>query len=453
MRAEAGTPETPGTAKGSAPVRLPAMRASALVWPDSVLGRVLAGWQSGNGSLPATPAGVEICALMVFLGVRVINVCQLLLFLPTALRHTTSRGLFLTVLACYVVESGLLAAAVARARAYRDERWGRADTLTAVCVLLLQPTFIHAGDVTGSWTAWGFACTLGSACGAAIVFRRPRHTALAVAAMTAAYLLGNLPLATGPTRTTVLANAVSYAGFALLTRLLVGFLRRLGAQAEEARQAASEAAAEAARLQEIDRQRTLLHDNISVLRLLARSDLPAGLDETLRDQAVSLANKVRAFLNEARQPAAPPPPAAEAGDGPEAPGAERALTSVVREAAEGFRDLPMVLSLDLADGILLPARTAAAVHAALATLLHNVRLYASARNVVLHADADEAGREWEISVRDDGVGFDPATTPYGFGLRVQVIDTLARHHIHVDLDAHPGDGTAVVLRGPQGEVQ
>ncbi|MFC4033880.1 ATP-binding protein [Streptomyces polygonati] len=433
------------------------MRALAMAGANGRLTRTLAGWRSGDGSLPATPAGVETCALTVVLGVRLINVCQLLLSLPTALRHTTSRGLFLAVLACYVVESGILATVVVRAGEYRDERWGRADSLTAVCVLLLQPAFIRAGDVTGSWTAWGFACTLGSACGAGIVFRRPRHTALAVASITAAYLIGNLPLATGPTRATVIANAFSYAGFALLSRLLVGFLRRLGAQAEEARRLASEAAAEAARLKQVDRQRTLLHDNISVLRLLARTDLPAELDETLRDQAVSLANKVRAFLNEARVPAPsrPPAPGAGAVAAPQTDRADRAdpaLTCAVREAAEGFRDLPMVLSLDLADGILLPEETAAVVRSALETLLHNVRLHASARNVVVHADADEAGREWEVSVRDDGRGFDPVTTPLGFGLRVQVIEALARHHIHVELDAHPRDGTTVVLRGPLGEV-
>lgn len=417
------------------------------------LGTIVAGLRSGRGTLPATAAGVEICALAVFLGVRVINVVQLALSLPTALRHTTSRGLFVAVLIGYVVESGLLAAVTVRAREYRDERWGRADIATAVCVLLLQPAFINASDVTGSWTAWGFACTLGSACGAGIVFVRRRHTVLAVAALTAAYVVGNLSLATGGTRATVIANAFSYAGFAVLARLLAGYLRRLAGAAEEARSAAAEAAAETARLKQIDRQRTLLHDNISVLRLLARTDLPPDLDESLRGQAVSLSNKVRAFLNEAwidhpYQRSGVP----ESADVSPAPSAERALTTVVDEAAGGFRDLPMVLSLDLANGVVLSEPTAQAVQSALATLLHNIRLHASARSVVMHADADEQAREWEISVRDDGCGFDPATTAFGFGLRVQVTEALARHHIRVDLHSHPGDGTTVVLHGPWGET-
>jgi hypothetical protein len=63
------------------------------------LARTIAGWRSGRGSLPSTSAGVEICALTVFLGVRLVNLGQLTVSLPTALRHTTSPVLFAAVLA------------------------------------------------------------------------------------------------------------------------------------------------------------------------------------------------------------------------------------------------------------------------------------------------------------------------------------------------------------------
>jgi hypothetical protein len=68
------------------------------------LGRTLAGWRSGRGSLPSTSAGVEISALTVFLGVRAVNLGQLAVSLPDAIRHTTSPGLFLGVLAFYLLE-------------------------------------------------------------------------------------------------------------------------------------------------------------------------------------------------------------------------------------------------------------------------------------------------------------------------------------------------------------
>lgn len=414
--------------------------------PRGWLARTLAGWRSGRGSLPSTSAGVEICALTVFLGVRAVNLGQLAVSLPDAMRRTTSPGLFLGVLACYLLESVLLGVAVVRAGAYRDPRLGVLDVGTAVLVLLLQPAFVPPGDIVGSWTAWGFACTLGSAYGAAVVFRRRRATALAVLALSGGYLLGSLFTVTDAERAAVLANAFSYAGFAVLARLMVGYLRRLGTSAEEARRLAAETARQA----ELERQRVLLHDNISVLRLLSRTDLPPDLAEPLQAQATALANKVRAFLDDARVSDW----AQLAGAAPDGPGGadrpERELVAVVRAAAEGFWDLRLALNLDLAHGTPLAGPAAAAVEAAVATLLHNARLHAAADSVVVHADVDEAAGEWEVTVRDDGRGFDPGATPLGFGLRFQVRDTLARHGIRTDLRSRPGDGTTVTLRGPLG---
>ncbi|MFD0274641.1 ATP-binding protein [Kitasatospora sp. NPDC127111] len=246
----------------------------------------------------------------------------------------------------------------------------------------------------------------------------------------------------------MVSNAFSYAGFALLTRLLAGYLRRLASAAERARQAAAQSAAEAARLAEVDRQRTLLHDNISVLSLLARQDLPPESAEPLRHQAAVLSRKVRAFIDDNDGVPLRSTGPASTRPGPGGDGGPRELIAVVRSAAEGFWELPVTFNLDLARGIALPGPTAAAVEAATATLLHNVRLHAQAHAVVVHADADRAAGEWEITVRDDGRGFDPASTALGFGLRVQVTETLARHRIRVQLDSFPDDGTTVTLRGP-----
>lgn len=402
----------------------------------SALAGLVAGWRSGHGSLPATPAGVETCALAVFLGIRVIVLVQLALSLPTALRDTTSSGLFIAVLAGYVAESVALGIVLVWAGEYRDRRLGWVDTATAVLVLLAQPSYIAPRDITGNWTAWGFACTLGTAVGAGIVFTRRRDTALAVVALGGSYLAASLPLAApGPMRTTVIANVFSYAGFAVLPRLLVGYLRRLGADVERARQAAAEAAAEAARLTEVDRQRTLLHDNISILRLLARTDLSPELGEPLRGQAVALANKVRAFLDEASDAGRNP------GSGRDGAGAigDRLLTDVVYSAAAGFTDLPLDFNLDLAADVSLDGE---------ATLLYNVRLHAHASDIVIHADADPVAGTWEITVRDNGCGFDLATAHDGFGLRVQVAQGLVAHGIRAEVRSSPGDGTAVILEGP-----
>jgi len=147
----------------------------------AVIGRAPAGrWWSERGRLPTTPAGVEKCAVMVFLGVRAVNLLQLAVTLPSALGHTTRPVLFTAALMGFTAESVLIAVATMRAGEYRDRRWGWADTAVAVLVLLVQPAFTTADDVTGDWTAWGFACTLSTATGAAIVFVRRREVSLAV---------------------------------------------------------------------------------------------------------------------------------------------------------------------------------------------------------------------------------------------------------------------------------
>jgi signal transduction histidine kinase len=391
-------------------------------------------------ALPTTPAGVELCAVAVFVGVRAVNLAQFAVASPVALRQSTSPPVLLAVLGGYLAESVLVGAVVVRARAYRDRRWGWADTAAAGAVLLAQPLFTAASDRTGSWTAWGFACTLSTAVGAAVVFARRRHIAVAVAVLAGCYLAATLPGAPdGSAAATALGNAFAYVGFAVLARLMIGYLRRLAGDAERAREEAALAAAEAARLRERERQRLLLHDNISVLRLFAGGGVPEELDGPLRARATALANRVRAFLDD-------PAGEATAVTGPAAGGPS--LVSVLRAAVADYRDLPVEASVDLADGVRLPERAAGAVRAAVGTLLANVRVHADASNVVVHADADPAEGEWEVTVADDGRGFDPAAVPRGFGLRVQVEQALAEHGIAAHVHSVPGDGTRVTLRGP-----
>lgn len=395
--------------------------------------------------LATTPAGVEICALAVFLGVRAVNLLQLAVALPTALHRTTSPVLFVAVLTGYLAESTVLAVVAVRSRGYRNPMWAWTDSTVAVTVLVLQPAFTTRSDATGSWTAWGFALTLGTAAGDAIALRRRRDVALAVTFLAGAYLGAAFPAAVGDSaRVTVVSNTFAYAGFAVLTRLLVGYLRRLGRAAEDAREAAAAAAAETARLRHLHAQRLLLHDNIGVLRLLSGPDLPPEVAEPLRRQARDLANRVRRFLDDLHAGPASDP----AGHRDIEPDGDVDLVRVVGAAVEGFGDLPLELSLDLAAGVRIGRPAAAALTGALATLLANVRLHAAAAQVVVHGDADGIAGWWEVTVHDDGRGFDPAATPHGFGLREQVIAALAAHDVTTRIDSVPGDGTNVTLRGP-----
>jgi signal transduction histidine kinase len=130
----------------------------------------------------------------------------------------------------------------------------------------------------------------------------------------------------------------------------------------------------------------------------------------------------------------------------------------VDEACEGFSDLGVRVSTDLLDDTTVDRACAAALVAALRTVLHNVRRHADATCVVVHGDVappsgaapDDGGRRWTISVGDDGRGFDVDRTPFGVGLGSQVVDQLALHDVETSIRSVPGQGTRVELSGTAG---
>jgi signal transduction histidine kinase len=166
-----------------------------------------------------------------------------------------------------------------------------------------------------------------------------------------------------------------------------------------------------------------------VLRLLSEPVLDPILAALLQKQAATGALRIRSFLDGRTM--------TEAGDG--------TLAGTVRLAASQFADLPLTISTDLATDIALDPEAATPLGQAIVTLLHNVRRHAQATSVVVHAAGDSRAG-WEVSVHDNGRGFDPAATPNGFGLCNQVHGALAPHNIEAQITAATGDGTLVVLR-------
>ncbi|MGR6997402.1 ATP-binding protein [Yinghuangia aomiensis] len=75
-------------------------------------------------------------------------------------------------------------------------------------------------------------------------------------------------------------------------------------------------------------------------------------------------------------------------------------------------------------------------------------MHADAGTVVIHADADPVDGTWEITVADDGRGFDPAATPRGFGLGTRPARRCTAMVTTADVRSFPGEGTTVILRGP-----
>jgi signal transduction histidine kinase len=72
-----------------------------------------------------------------------------------------------------------------------------------------------------------------------------------------------------------------------------------------------------------------------------------------------------------------------------------------------------------------------------------VRKHAKARSVIVSCEATEG--EARITVRDDGVGFDPATAAQGVGLLDSIADRVTEQGGRARLHSAPGRGVVVTL--------
>lgn len=381
----------------------------------------------GAGNLPTTAAGAERAVVIAFVLLRVGTLVEILPAAPHGLGRASTRSLDAVLMCVALVESLALCAVAVRRRRYPAGWWAWGDVLVAMAVMVTEPWYLRSDDWVGTWTAWGGALSVNAVFGAAIGFPSRWQTILATCGVAAAYATPSVVLSHAHAPT-AFSNLVGYAVFAVAARSSATFIRRLGHDADLAREQAAVSAA----LAERDRHRLLLHDHATILRLLSEPGLEPALVEALRRQAALGAARVRNFLDH--------PDGATSGT----PGT---LAALVRHAGEEFSDLPIDYAVDLATDVPVPARVAGAVREALATVLHNVRTHAAAGHVVVHADAPPGQGCWEVSVRDDGRGFDQFRRPLGFGLRIQVSQALAEVGVESQIRSAPGAGTVVLLRG------
>ncbi|MEV7216905.1 ATP-binding protein [Kitasatospora cineracea] len=431
--------------------------------------RALRGWRPwrpwpGSGGLSTTAAGAELAVVIAFVLMRAGTLLEILPAAPRGTARATDPVLDGLLMAVALGQSAAMCAVAVRRRQYPAGRWAWADVAVAAAVLLAQPWYLAPEDWVGTWTAWGGALSVNVVFGAAIGLPTRRQTAAATAAVAVAYAVPGVVLSHAHASTAA-SNLIGYLVFAVAARSSATFIRRLGRDADEARRQAAVLAAEAER----DRHRLLLHDQITIMRLLAEPGLEPGLVEVLRRQAAAGAARVRHFLEQSDAdlsdtcPAYADPVCADAacadaacggraGDGgPIGARPGPMLAELVRQAGEGFTDLPIDYAVDLAADVPVPPAVAGPLRAALATVLHNVRAHAAAGQVVVHADAPPGLGSWEVSVRDDGRGFDQARRPLGFGLRVQVSRALAEVGVESEIRSAPGAGTVVLLRGRPAE--
>ena len=86
----------------------------------------------------------------------------------------------------------------------------------------------------------------------------------------------------------------------------------------------------------------------------------------------------------------------------------------------------------------------AALTGAAGEALVNAGKHGRASKVQVYVEPDEAGGVF-CSIKDDGVGFDPASTPEGIGLSRSIRGRVAAVGGRVEVVSAPGEGTEVVL--------
>ena len=231
----------------------------------------------------------------------------------------------------------------------------------------------------------------------------------------------------------VLENGVSVALFTIAAALFASYARRVARISDENQVRAIEVATQL----ELAQYQFHVHNASGLLATLARPDTPAELLPSLRRQASEESNRLRNEILNARRPG---------GLGADSSKAVT-LGTVIWDATSGFGQLPLELPISLGQGALLSQRQALVVKAALIASLYNVQFHAHASEVTVHAD--QSAKAWEVSVADNGVGFEPDPATYGFGLASQVLDSLEGNGLSVSISSHPGEGTCITIQGPK----
>ncbi|WP_300766783.1 hypothetical protein [uncultured Bifidobacterium sp.] len=327
-----------------------------------------------------------------------------------------------TVLA--IVCSAVIAAWVLWHKSYRIPWWMGVIHLSATVVaMVVQGLFLPRDVQLGNWNVWAPAYA-GLTLATLPAWIPSTSLAIAVgAAVAALYVVVVLP-GNETLFLSVSMNVVGYLVFVVAAAMLLQVARRLARQVEESHSESVRLAGEL----KMDRYLFHMHNASGLLARLSRDDIPDAILPALRMQAAREASRLRVAMTSSVDDTSQ----------------WWSLGRVISNAISGFGHLPLEINDLLGRHVALPVHQAMAVQMALITVLYNVQFHAKAHEVTIHAD--DHGGWWEVSVVDDGVGFDPASISYGFGLQHQVLEPLKAEGLSVSIESAPGEGTAVTIR-------
>lgn len=379
------------------------------------------------GELPTTQAGLERAFSYFVAGVRLGTLAQMVPAVGIGVQMSPRPDVYLM---CWLAAAGASVGGSVTALVRRRPLGAAASTVDfalAGLLLVTAPLLLASGERFGTWVAYqpGYALSI------IITASGVRSLLLwagGISGMIACYLVYLGGDVSESMTSTAVGNILTYVVYGLVCRMFFGYTRRIAADADASRARA----VELARREEERRAQVAMHNGVAVLRLLTEW----GKDTSrsgLIDLAETELQRMRSYLRGR-------PPGEAVGTSAQG---NVVLAPLVERVCGRFADLPLDALLDLGAELKLAATHADALERALESLLINVRVHAHASSVVVHLDQTEVG--WTLTVRDDGVGFDPADS--GVGLREVVIGELARHGMRVEIESTLGDGTTVTICG------
>jgi hypothetical protein len=372
--------------------------------------------------------------LIVLSALRVGAVLQLAIVIPFLLQDPSVPGTVVALALSVISFSAAYVGTSLRRGNMCSKGWGVADVLVGSAALVVLSLTMPPPLHIGSWLDWapGYLAPVAGCVPAWL--KSTRGSLLTGAAIGVLYMACTLPGNEGQFLT-VLINGSTYPLFALSGALFAKYTRRLAANSDENRRRAEESQQEAIKATaelELARYSFHVHNATGLLEAFAKESLDPTLAPSLRRQAAQEANRLRYEVLRGYQ-------------GEVVSGAPVRLETVIWDATAGFGHLPLEFSLALGRNAPLHRRQALALKAALVALLYNVQLHSQATTVTIHAD--QGDDRWEVTVSDDGVGFDPRPERFGFGLRTQVTESLEQNQLNVTIASHIGEGTCTTISG------
>ncbi|WP_353950892.1 ATP-binding protein [Knoellia sp. S7-12] len=388
---------------------------------------------AGNASVPTTSAGAEHAFALLIVGGRIGTVIQMVPSLPQGMALSPSRTGYLFVWLLAAGTAAVVSVQVWRKGRPLSPRGYLVDAVVCSLVLLLGLAVIPEATRLGTWSGFQPAYAISVLCSGSAV-RSNRAWGVALLAIVGSSIAFFVPALSYLSAATILGHLLTLVVLAGVGRWVALFIRRIAEDGDAARAQALELG----RRDEERRAQLAIHNGAAVIRMLGDPALDDASRVLLQREAQREAARMRSYLQGHGQ-------AGQTLTQDLGPTRQVTLPRAVSQVCDRFSDLPLHVTLDLADTVELDVAAAEALDHALASVLLNVRDHAQAETVVVHADAD--AHSWVLTVHDDGVGFVADPRRFGVGLREVVIAQLRPHGMEVLASSRPGIGTTITFTG------